>query len=229
MIKHQKSLFIILVLFTSIKVIAQDYSKTEILSYTAICDENEMFENHYRINSRILSKSFNHGIYSLAMDVYGNCSISDTSWTSLNKDTLNIWTGPTDTIVGEYRIFIPDSECDCYFHLNYDIKGLLKEPKVIQFNGLEIKESNDKFLPEQYITLHGEQYLIFDSNGVNYNYDFYETGVLKRIRKESGLLAQIWFFSETGELIEIWIDNRAIPGGKFYKKEIKNTVANKPS
>ncbi len=192
----------------------------DVFNFTAICDENELFENHYRINSRILSKDFSNGIYSLAIDLYGNCSISDSSWISLSNDTLKIWTGPTDTIIGNNRILIAGSGCDCYFHLKYDIDKLTNEPNVVLINGKEIQESKDKFLPEQYSSLCNEEYLQYDSNGVAYEYDFYDSGVLKRIRKESGVLAQVWFFSESGKLVEILTDNRAVPGGKLTKREL---------
>ena len=227
MFNYLKILFAIAAFSVFIELTAQTIVEPEVLNFTAICDENDLFENHHRINNRIISKDFNSGIYSLAIDLYGNCSISDSSWISISNDTLQIWTGPTDTIIGNWRILIAGSEGDCYFHLKYDIDKLSKEPNTILFNGTELNESRDKFLPEQYITLQGRKYLQYDSNGVAYYYNFYDSGILKRIRKESGLLTQVWLYSESGKLFEIFTDNRAIPGGKLYKKEI-NTVANKP-
>ena len=211
-----------LTLLISFKAFNQNSITPGILNYSAICDQNELFENHTRINPRILSRTLSDDIYNIALDVYGNCSISDTSWLEFSGDTLHLWTGPRDTIIEDTRIIIVSSECDCFFHISYDIIGLADEPNTICFNGNEIKESNDKFHPEEYITLKGKQYLLFDSCGRRYEYSFYESGVLKRKRIEYGLLAQIWHYSETGKLTEIWTDNRAIENGKMKKVLVNN-------
>jgi len=222
MSNYIKIFLIILTVLISFEAFNQNSKNPEIINYRAICDQNELFENHSRINPRIISRDFKDDIFTLVIDINGNCCISDTSWVELSKDTLYIFTGPIDTINNKTRIIIAPTECDCFFHLSYDIEGLSKEPTTFYFNGSEIKESNEKYLPEEYITLNKKQYLLYDSNGKYYEYEFYESGNLKRKRIESGLFAQIWFYSESGKLIEIWTDNRAISNGKLEKKIVYN-------
>ncbi|WP_282126646.1 hypothetical protein [Marinifilum flexuosum] len=222
MSSYIKNCIFILTLFVSFAACSQSTINPSIINYKAICDQNEFFENHSRIKPRIISRGFKDDIYTLELDIYGNCSISDTSWVEYFKDTLHIWTGPIDTFYRNARIIIVPTESNCFYHLSYDIKGLSKEPSIICFNGNELKESNDKFLSEEYITLNEKQYLLFDSKGKYYEYEFYKSGIIKKMRIESGLLAQIWFYSENGKLIEIWTDSRAIPNGKLEKKVVNN-------
>jgi hypothetical protein len=218
MFRILKTLLAFFTISLSLQTAAQSTTEACILDYAAICDGNELFENHYRINNRIVSKNFRDGILSLSVDLYGNCSISDTSWISLSNDSLKIWTGPRDTIVGQNHIIISASECNCYYHLSYEIGKLACEPNTVLINGKEIKQSKDKFLAEQFMSINGKEYLQYDTNGLAYKYEFYESGKLKRIRTESGLLAKVWYFSEAGQLTEILIDNRALPGGKLERK-----------
>jgi len=216
-----KHALVILILLFSLRVAGQTNKTPELLNYLPICDNNVQFENSYRINDRIVKQSLLSGILTLQLDVYGNCSIADTSWMDYKNDTLFIWTGPVTVKINEGELMITESECDCYFHLFYDIFNLDAIPQTVVFNKNVITQTEQKFLSSEYKLINGNEYLIYDSDGVYYEYSFYENGNIKNIRKEYGQILQLLHYNENEELTEVYFDSRHIENGIQKNIEIK--------
>nr|WP_321411243.1 hypothetical protein [uncultured Carboxylicivirga sp.] len=216
-----KYIITILILLVSLSVSGQPHKIPELINYLSICDENEVFENYNRINNRIAKQDISKNILTLQLDIYGNCSIGDTSWINYSNDTLFIWTGPIEMQINDYVIMIAESECDCYFHLFYDILNLEKTPQTVIFNENVISLTSQKFLPEEYKLINGKEYLIYDSNGVYYEYNFYKNGNIKTIRMEYGLISKVLHYNEKNELIEVYLDTRLLEDGNQKIMKIK--------
>ena len=176
-------LFTFIVLLSSTNLIAQTSISPRLLNYLPICDENLDFENHYRINNRIINQTINNQILTLEIDVYGNCAIEDTSWIEFRNDTLSIKTGPIVERINENLVVISEAECDCYFHLFFDIQNIDVIPETIMFNNKKLELSDNKFLPSEFKEINGTKYMIYDSNGIFYEYEFYDNGKLKKVIK----------------------------------------------
>lgn len=214
-----RQILTIFVFLMAINLGAQTPISPKLLNYLPICDENFNFENHHRINNRIVNQTLYNQMLSLEIDVYGNCAIGDTSWIEFENNTLQIWTGPIEKIYSDYNVIITETECDCYFHLYYDIQNINSIPDTILFNNKKLEITNNKYLPEVYIEIDSEKHLIYDTNGNYYEYEFFENGKLKKRRKEFGQIFQVYFFNENGELIKVYYDSKELEKGK--RKTIK--------
>jgi len=202
-------------------LIAQTSNSPRLLKYLPICDKNVDYENHYRINNRIVNQTINNQTLTVELDIYGNCAIEDTSWIDYRNDTLLITTGPIKEKVNDKLVIISEAECDCYFHLFYEIQNIKILPQTILFNNKRLVLSDNKYLPEEHKEINGEKYLIYDSTGKFFEYEFYNNGKLKKIRKEYGQIFEVYQFNEYEELIEIYFDSRAVENGSRKTIKIK--------
>lgn len=88
------------------------------------------------LTSKIIDQSIKENIYSVTFGAHLNCAGKFISNVEVINDTLNFIVRLKTNKKG----LVISHTCNCFYHLNYRIKGLNKIPKQILLEGLTLKE-----------------------------------------------------------------------------------------
>jgi len=216
---------ILLLFFLKIfSVCGQSNENIELIGFSASqCDNNYPYERLVR--TRIVSKNYLNGIYSVEIGIFENCSGVNTPNINFSNDTLQLFyeigeLGKIDTIsidsnesgkitfttIQSYNI----AECNCCFHFIYSIKGLENKNYIISLNNIVIEYSPDKFL------LFPIKFELYDNATINYIDEF---GLKQGLWLKEKSVVETWFNYKDNIRMQL-IQKKYYPNRKLKEEKV---------
>lgn len=151
----------------------------------------EVIGTNHRINQRIISTNVEKDTFFIEIQYIQNCANGEILNYSTKKDTITL---NTDFSVKEM------ADCNCAFTNKLKLKNPNIKNPIIKIDKLEIKHSDNYYLPAEYFIKDNDSILIYDDNGHEFRRTYYDSGNIKSLKIRKNLYSELILYYENGKI-----------------------------